>query len=244
MVTATFRFHHALNDFLSPQRRECEFSVPCARQATTKHMIEALGVPHTEVGLITVQGQVAGFEQRLQDGDHVAVYPQAGLPDTAQEKRFIADAHLGGLARLLRMAGFDTLYRNDLRDREIADIALREHRIVLTRDRDLLMLRDITHGCYVHALRPEQQLVEIMARLALTSTVHPFSRCLECNAPLQAIAKSLVLSRLPPIVQTSHEHFTHCTRCDRVYWEGSHWQRMQHLLDAAIRQAGLQSLHF
>ena len=106
MVTATFRFHHALNDFLSPQRHEWEFSVPCARQATTKHMIETLGVPHTEVGLITVQGQVAGFEHRLQDGDHVAVDPQAGLPDTAQEKRFIADAHLGGLARLLRMAGF------------------------------------------------------------------------------------------------------------------------------------------
>lgn len=244
MVTATFRFHHELNDFLLPQRREREFSVPCARQATTKHMIEALGVPHTEVGLITVQGQVAGFEQLLQDGDHVAVYPHVGMPDTAQEKRFIADAHLGGLARLLRMAGFDTLYRNDLRDREIADIALREHRIVLTRDRDLLMLRDITHGCYVHALKPDQQFVEIMARLALSNSINPFSRCLECNTPLQAIAKSQVLPRLPPIVQTSHKHFTHCSRCDRVYWEGSHWQRMRHLLDAAIRQAHRQSPHF
>jgi hypothetical protein len=254
MVTATFRFHHELNDFLLPKRREREFSVPCARNATTKHMIEALGVPHTEVELITVQGQVAGFDQLLHDGDRVAVYPHAGLSDTAQqnrlrdwpleEKRFIADAHLGGLARLLRMAGFDTLYRNDLRDRDIADIALREHRVVLTRDRDLLMLRDITHGCYVHALKPEQQFVEIMARLALSNSLHPFSRCLECNAPLQTITKSQVLPPLPPAVQTSHEHFTHCTLCGRVYWEGSHWQRMQHLLDAAIQQALRQSLHF
>lgn len=247
MVTATFRFHHELNDFLLPRRREREFSAACARRATTKHMIEALGVPHTEVGLITVQGQEAGFEQLLQDGDHVAVYPHSGSSDTApasrlqawplEDKRFVADAHLGGLARLLRMAGFDTLYRNDRQDREIADIALREHRIVLTRDRDLLMLRDIAHGCYVHALKPEQQFVEIMARLALSSSVHPFSFCMECNAPLQAIAKSQVLPRLPPIVQASQEHFTHCTLCDRVYWQGSHWQRMRQLLDAAIEQA-------
>jgi uncharacterized protein with PIN domain len=244
MVTATFRFHHELNDFLSPRRREREFSAACARQATTKHMIEALGVPHTEVGLITVQGQVAGLDQLLHDGDRVAVYPHAGWPDSAQEKRFIADAHLGGLARLLRMAGFDTLYRNDWPDREIADIARREHRIVLTRDRALLMLRDISHGCYVHALQPTQQLVEIMARLALASRLRPFSLCLECNAPLQPIAKSQVRQRLPLAVQTSHEHFSHCTRCGRVYWPGSHWQRMQHVLDAAIQQADRQSLHF
>lgn len=253
MVTATFRFHQELNDFLLPRRRGRALSVPCARHATTKHMIEALGVPHTEVGLITVQGQVAGFDQLLQDGDHVAVYPHSGLPDATpasrlrawqgEEQRLIADAHLGGLARLLRMAGFDTLYRNDLRDREIADIALREHRIVLTRDRDLLMLRDLTHGCYVHALKPDQQFVEIMARLALASTAHPFSRCLECNAPLQTIAKCQVLARLPPAVQTSHEHFTHCTLCGRVYWQGSHWQRMRQLLAAAIRQAHRQTLH-
>lgn len=122
--------------------------------------------------------------------------------------------------------------------------ALREHRTVLTRDRDLLMLRDISHGCYVHALQPAQQLVEIMARLALTSSLRPFSLCLECNAPLRPIAKSQVLPRLPPSVQISHEHFSHCTRCGRIYWQGSHWERMQHLLDAAIRQAHRQSLRF
>jgi uncharacterized protein with PIN domain len=247
MVTATFRFHHELNNFLVPGRRGREFSVPCARNATTKHMIEALGVPHTEVALLTVQDQVAGLDRLLQDGDHVAVYPHGGLPDTAQqsrvrardpaENRFVADAHLGGLARLLRMSGFDTLYSNELRDREIADIALREHRIVLTRDRDLLMLRDITDGCYLHALKPEQQFVEIMSRFMLADSIRPFSRCLECNAPLQAIAKSLVQPRLPPAVQTSHEHFTHCRLCGRVYWKGSHWQHMQHVLEVAVRQS-------
>lgn len=248
MVTATFRFHDELNDFLSPKRRELEFSVSCARNATTKHMIEALGVPHTEVELITVQGEVTGFDRLLHDGDRVVVYPRFGSPEATPlvrlrkwplyVTRFIADAHLGGLARLLRMAGFDTIYRNNLRDRDIADIAIRDGRIVLTRDRDLLMLRDITHGCYVHALKPEQQLAEIMTRLKITDSVHPFSLCLECNAPLQTIDKSQVLQRLPPFVQASHEHFMTCSLCGRVYWKGSHWKRMQRLLDATIRQSG------
>ena len=246
MVTATFRFHDELNGFLSPMRREIEFSVSCARNATTKHMIEALGVPHTEVELITVHGAVAGFDRLLQDGDRVAVYPGLGATDAAprgylrewplEATRFIADVHLGGLARLMRMAGFDTLCHHDLRDRDIANIAISEARIVLTRDRDLLMLRDIIHGCYVHALRPEQQFVEIMGRLKLSDRVHPFSLCLECNTPLQATDKSQVLERLPPSVQACHDHFTSCPHCGRVFWQGSHWRRMRRLLDAAIGQ--------
>lgn len=244
MVTATFRFHHELNDFLPPQRRAVEFSVRCARNATTKHMIEALGVPHTEVELILVQDEPAGLDRLLRDGDRVAVYPgrdARGLTSHAQLRdwpagpmRFVADAHLGGLARLLRMAGFDTVYRNDWQDRQIVDLAIQEGRIVLTRDRDLLMRRDLSHGCYLHALKPRQQLIEIIQRLNLSAQVRPFSRCLECNAPLQAIDKSEVAPRLPPGVQQSQHHFTCCKLCGRIFWPGSHWQRMRRLLDSAI----------
>ena len=244
MVTATFQFHNELNDFLPRQRRQVEFSVSCARKATTKHMIEALGVPHTEVELITVHGEAAGLDRLLSERDRVAVYPRFKVPNGTPHAclrqwpldgmRFIVDVHLGGLARHLRMAGFDTVYRNDLRDRDIADLAIREGRIVLTRDRDLLMLRDITHGCYVHALKADQQFVEIMNRLELSGRIHPFSLCLECNAPLQAIDKSQVIHLLPPCVQASQDHFTNCKLCGRVFWEGSHWQRMRRLLDAAI----------
>ncbi len=164
MATASFRFYEELNDFLAPERRRREFSAPCARAATTKHMIEALGVPHTEVELILVNGESVGFDRLLQDGDRVAVYPRFEALDITpllrlrerplRVTRFVADAHLGGLAHMLRMAGFDTLYRNDYRDREIADIAEREGRIILTRDRELLKYRGVTHGCYVHALNP------------------------------------------------------------------------------------------
>ena len=240
MVCATFRFYEELNDFLAPARRRHEFSVPCARAATTKHMIEALGVPHSEVELILVNGESVGFDRRLDDGDRVAVYPRFEAFDISpllrvreqplRVTRFVADAHLGGLARLLRIAGFDTLYRNDYQDRAMVDIAEREGRIVLTRDRDLLKHRGITHGCHVRSLKPAQQFREIIERLNLRGSIRPFAVCLRCNAPLRAIDKQQVLERLPPSVRANRQHFTTCDRCQRIYWQGSHWQRMQELL--------------
>ena len=243
MVTATFRFYEELNDFLPAERRRQEFSVPCAQAATTKHMIEALGVPHTEVELILVNGESVGLDRLLREDDRVAVYPKFEAFDvtpllrlreqTLRTMRFIADAHLGGLARLLRMAGFDTLYDNRYADRALADIAEREGRIVLTRDRELLKLRSITHGCYVHALEPPRQLREIIERLDLVRCIRPFSLCLVCNAPLRAVDKADVLERLPPSVRAGHERFTTCDVCHRVFWEGSHWRRMRAVLDAS-----------
>ncbi|MDD5249851.1 MAG: Mut7-C RNAse domain-containing protein [Rhodocyclaceae bacterium] len=245
MATATFRFYEELNDFLAPARRRREFSAPCARAATTKHMIEALGVPHTEVELILVNGESAGFERLLQDGDRVAVYPKFEALDITpllrvrawplRVTRFVADAHLGGLARLLRMAGFDTLYRNDFGDDEIAQTARDEARIVLTRDRELLKRRDITHGCYVHTLKPAQQFGEIVNRLDLARSLRPFTLCMDCNAPLRAIDKAQVLDRLPPLVQANYARFTTCDRCGRIFWEGSHWQRLHGLVAEALR---------
>ncbi len=191
MVTATFRFYEELNDFLPPERRRREFAVPCARAATAKHMIEALGVPHTEVELILVNGESVGFDRRLADGDRVAVYPTFEAMDVTpllrvraaplRATRFVADAHLGGLAHLLRMMGFDTLYDNGYRDDAVVEIAARDARIVLTRDRELLKRRDVTHGCYVRALRPADQLREIFSRLDLAGSARPFTRCLACN---------------------------------------------------------------
>ncbi|MBU1236046.1 MAG: Mut7-C ubiquitin/RNAse domain-containing protein [Gammaproteobacteria bacterium] len=240
-MKAVFRFYEELNDFLPPERRRQEFSATCARAATTKHMIEALGVPHTEVELILVNGVSVGFDRLLCEGDRVAVYPRFEAFDVTpllrvraaplRVTRFVADAHLGGLAHLLRMAGFDTLYRNDYDDPELADISIREERILLTRDRELLKLRGITHGCYVHTLKPELQFREIVERLDLRRSIKPFSLCLECNRPLRPIDKAEVLDRLPPAVRLKHEQFTTCDVCERIYWQGSHWQRMQSLLN-------------
>lgn len=243
MVAATFRFYAGLNDFLARGRRGHDFGASCAENATTKHMIEALGVPHTEVALVLVNGASAGLDQLIEEGDRVAVYPRflrldvADLARTARAPpgrlRFVADAHLGGLARLLRMAGFDTIYRNTLDDGEIEALALEADRIVLTRDRELLKRRGIAYGAYVRALKAQEQLGEVFERFGLAERARPFTLCLHCNAALRPVAKEAVLERLPPQVRASQDAFQTCDACGRVYWKGSHWQRMRAMLDAA-----------
>lgn len=244
MVCATFRFYDALNDFLARERRGRAFGTPCAREATTKHMIEALGVPHTEVELLLVNGAPAGLDTLLEEGDRVAVYPRFYRLDVADlvrvrrqppgRMRFVADAHLGGLARLLRMAGFDTIYDNHLHDEPIEALAMDEGRVVLTRDRELLKRRGVDYGAYVRALKPQAQLTEVFGRFDLAERARPFTLCLHCNAPLHAVAKDAVLERLPPSVRASQDAFSTCEVCHRVYWKGSHWQRMSGMLEAAM----------
>ncbi|MGZ5200375.1 MAG: Mut7-C RNAse domain-containing protein [Telluria sp.] len=243
MVMATFRFYEELNDFLPRDRRRKSFTAPCARAATTKHMIEALGVPHTEVELVLVNGESSGFDRLIEEGDRIAIYPKFEAFDITpllrvrerplRRLRFVADAHLGGLARFLRMAGFDTVYDNNIHDDEIEALAASEDRVVLTRDRELLKRRTITHGCYVHALKPEEQLREVFNRLDLAGSAHPFTLCLHCNAPLRTVDKAEVAGRLPPAVREEQDNFNTCDCCQRLYWKGSHWKRMSGLLERA-----------
>jgi uncharacterized protein len=243
-VTATFRFYEELNDFIAKPLRRREFSCVCARAATTKHMIEALGVPHTEVELILVNGESVGFERVLEDGDRVSVYPKFEALDVTpllrvrteplRTIRFVADAHLGGLAHLLRLAGFDTLYDNHYADEAIEALASSEARIVLTRDRELLKRRTISHGCYVRALKPQIQLREVFDRLDLARSVRPFRLCLTCNAPLRRIEKSEIAARVPEGVFERQALFVTCDVCNRIFWEGSHWKRMRALVDSLV----------
>ena len=247
-MTVSFRFYEELNDFIAPERRQRTFSLACPAESTVKHAIEAIGVPHTEVELILIDGIPVGFGERLRDGHRVAIYPKFESLDISpllrlrehplRLTRFVADAHLGGLARLLRMAGFDTIYDNHFDDAEIEHIAESDGRIVLSRDRALLKRRSITHGCYVHALKPDAQLAEILARLDLTGSLRPLSRCLECNVPLETVAKAEIIERLPPSVRQQHHRFSTCGACRRIFWEGSHWQRMRERLAQAVDAAG------
>jgi len=250
MVTATFRFYEELNDFIAPARRYRDFELSCSAGASLKHLIESVGVPHTEVELILRNGLSVDFAERLRQGDRVSVYPTFESLDIApllrlraqplRQTRFVADAHLGGLARQLRMAGFDTLYDNHYDDAEIERIASSDGRIVLTRDRALLKRRSISHGCYVHALKPAEQLVEILARLDLTGRVKPLSLCLDCNAPLVPVAKSEIIDTLPANVRQHQERFSTCTACRRIFWEGGHWRRMQERLELALATAKMR----
>lgn len=249
-VVASFRFYAELNDFIAPERRRREFDFDCATEATIKHVIEAIGVPHTEVDLILVNGVSVDFAQRLRPGDRISVYPKFEAfdispllrlrPHPLHITRFVADAHLGGLARLLRMAGFDTVYDNAFDDAEIERIAGSDERIVLTRDRELLKRRSISRGCYVYAQKPDAQLSEILARLDLAGSLRPLSRCLKCNAPLLAVEKAQILDALPPRVREHQQDFSTCSVCRRVFWEGSHCHQMLDRLAKALKMAGDQ----
>ncbi|AVR97677.1 Mut7-C RNAse domain-containing protein [Pseudoduganella armeniaca] len=231
MVTATFRFDSALDPFLPRERRGLPFTVPCARAATVKHMVEALGVPHTEAGPVTIDGRPALLDELLADGASVHVAAVAPVVLASLEARFVADAHLGGLARFLRMAGFDTLYDNAIDDPAVEASAQDDGRIALTRDRELLKRRGVLRGAYVRALKPEQQLQEVFARFGLAASARPFTLCLACNAPLRPVPKADVEAQLPPSVRATHEHFLTCDVCQGVFWQGSHWRRMRALLD-------------
>jgi uncharacterized protein with PIN domain/sulfur carrier protein ThiS len=249
MASATFRFYDGLNDFLARARRGAGFTVPCAQNATVKHMVEALGVPHTEVALVLVNGVSSALERLLEEGDRVAVYPRFSSFDPGAllclplqppgRLRFVADAHLGALARLLRMAGFDTIYANTIHGDEIEERAMEEGRIVLTRDRELLKRRGVAYGCYVRALRPQAQLREVAERYGLAERARPFTLCLHCNLSLRALSLAALAApqraQLPAAVRASQTAFSVCDGCGGVFWKGSHWRRMAGMLESALQ---------
>lgn len=243
-AVAEFRFYEELNDFLPRELRKRAFQYRCARRATVKQAIEAIGVPHTEVELIVVNGESVDFSHLVRQGDRVSVYPQFESLDISpilrvrerpmRKPRFIADAHLAALARSLRMLGFDVLFDATLDDAQVAEIGAREKRIVLSRDRELLKHKIITHGCYVHETRPRGQLREIVTRLDLLAAMMPFTRCMECNAELVDAEKAEIAHRLPPGTARYYERFRRCPGCGKIYWPGSHYQRMRTLIDGLI----------
>ena len=242
MLVASFRFYAELNDFLPPERRFTEFAYTFLDVATVKDRIESFGVPHTEVDLILVNGQPVDFACRVQDGDRISVYPVfesfdiAGLtrlrPEPLRDPRFVLDVHLGRLAAYLRMLGFDALYRNDCADERLAEISRHEHRILLTRDVGLLKRGAVTHGYYLRATQPRQQLVEVVRRFDLGRMAKPFSRCLRCNTPLTQASKDEVRHQLPAQVAILHDEFLRCPDCGRAYWKGGHFRRMRQWVDA------------
>jgi uncharacterized protein with PIN domain len=225
VALARFRFHGDLGRFLRREHRERSFVHACARAATLKNAIESLGVPHTEAGRVSVNGAPATLQRAVREGDAIEVFPVGREMGTVPI--FVADAHLGGLARFLRMLGYDTLHENDYRDADIRRLAETEKRIVLSRDRELLKCREIERGCFVRALKAEAQLREVAARYGLAAHARPFTLCLRCNRPLEAIAREDAAALAPPKVLERQTRFTRCAGCGRIYWPGSHYERMR-----------------
>lgn len=242
MSVVRFRFYEELNDFLPPKRRKREFTIPFRQRNSIKDMIESVGVPHTEVDLILVNGLSVDFSYIVQADDQISVYPVFEAfdiadvtrlrPEPLRRNRFVLDTHLGKLARYLRLLGFDTLYNNAWQDEELAEIAAAgDKRILLTRDHGLLKRKLVTHGYFVRNDKPALQIREVLARFHLHRAVQAFSRCTQCNGLIQPVAKDQVIERLPSGVAKVYDEFSVCEGCQRVYWQGSHYDHMQGIIE-------------
>lgn len=214
---------------------------PLGRRASIKDIIEALHIPHTEIHSIVRQGREIPFTHIPKGGEQFRLHAfAAGIdfmrptllrPKPLRKMVFMVDINVGKLARLLRMAGIDTWYDPDLEEEALAAQAATSNRILLTRNRDLLQRKIITWGHLVRAEHPEQQLAEVIALYDPgQAEISPFSRCLECNTSLQPVEKSTILHRLEPLTIKYYQVFHRCPDCERIYWRGSHHNRMRQLL--------------
>lgn len=251
MAAADIHFHDRLNDFLPPPGRGEAVAYKVSRRAAIKDVIESLGPPHTEIDVILVDGTSVGFEHILTGGERVDVYPWITSPQAAHHlrptppacPRFVLDAHLGRLARYLRMLGFDSRYRNDIDDAEIADLAEREQRVVLTRDRALLKRGRIHLAHFVRQMDSWRQLEEICEEFNLYPVLAPFTRCTLCNGRLARIEKAAVTHRLEPLTRRHVEEFLECEACGQLFWHGSHVSRMETLVERLRQRAPGRNRH-
>lgn len=245
MVYIHIRFYEELNDFLPEEKRKVTFTAAVAENTGIKDVIESLGVPHTEIDLILVNGQSVGFNYKIQNEDKVSVYPVFESIDIGEllhlrskplrETCFILDVHLGKLAKYLRLLGFDVVYANNFSDKTIITRSLSEHRIILTRDIGLLKNKIVTHGYWMRSHDPETQVAEVLQRFDLYAQCHPFTRCLECNGVLVKIHKNEIFQDLLPDTKVYYETFVRCNQCKKIYWEGTHYQKLKKLVSKFLK---------
>jgi len=250
-ASAEFRFYEELNDFLAPERRKNVFQVPIDRGRSVKDAIESVGVPHTEVDLVLVDGASVAFGHVLRGGERVAVYPEFERLDIApvvhlrpsplRETRFVLDAHLGKLSRHLRMAGFDSLWENDYGDEEIVALSVAQKRVILTRDKGILKRSAVQRGYFVREIESEKQLREVLRAFQLERSLEPFSRCRVCNAALREVPKESVRGRVPETVWRELDDFTECPQCERIFWRGTHYERLSRVLEATAPPVAIGS---
>ncbi len=246
---ATFRFYAELNDLLPRPLRFKDFNHEFSGSPGIKDVIESLGVPHTEIELVLVNGEPRGFEYHLQEGDRVSVYPMFESvdvggevrlrPEPLRDPRFVLDVHLGKVTATLRLLGFDCEYDVGLQDDELARRSADERRILLTRDRQLLKRAVVTRGYCVRSQQPEEQAVEVLRRFDLVGLAAPFTRCLRCNGRLIRVVLEEHAARIPEGVRARVRELTRCEACGRLYWKGTHYERLKRRADEILRRAGL-----
>lgn len=245
---ARLRCYAELNDGLPARWRQRDMPLAFEPPLSVAALLEALGIPAAAVELILVDGASAGLHAPVPEGAQISLYPVferfdvsplARLRDAPlRETRFLCDSHLGKLARRLRLLGFDTLLAQDITGEDPGDAALaritrEQHRILLTRDQELLARPELTHALEVQQAPVEAQLQDLVGRLQLSGSAAPFTRCTCCNALVETTSPA-ELSTVPKGVLRRQARFWRCPGCGRIYWQGGHHRRMRELVDRLL----------
>jgi uncharacterized protein with PIN domain len=233
------RFHGDLNVFLGSKAGDAVVERWLTEKTSIKDIIESCGVPHPEVDLIRVDENAVGFDYTLINEARVEVFPVENPGTRYAEKRlqtvgiikYVADGHLGGLTRNLRLLGFDVAYRQNADDLELLEVMSRENRALLTRDRRLLMHGIVQHGYWPRSQNADEQTIEVVRRFDLRELIAPFTRCLRCNAPLEEASKADIIDKLEPLTKIHYDQFRRCPDCKQIYWAGSHFPKLQKRID-------------
>jgi len=235
--TVSFRFHGDLSFFLPKENRGTAIAKTLYEKTSVKDAIESCGVPHPEVDLIYCDGGAVPFEHLLTEDAVVDVHGLTDSPvkrgEGLQQRRitkFIADGHLGKLARDLRLLGFDVAYEPDASDSSLAG-SCSDDRALLTRDRRLLMHKIVRHGYCPRSSDPDEQIIEVIRRFDLAELVTPYSRCVRCNGLLVKVNKADVVDQLEPLTKIHYDDFRRCTDCGQIYWSGSHFGKLEARLE-------------
>jgi uncharacterized protein with PIN domain len=208
---------------------------------SVKDMIEALGVPHTEIDLILVNGTSVDFAYVLKDGDRVNVYPvfeSLNIENVTRlrkvplrKTKFIADIHLGKIVKYMRALGFDLSFDPSLSARKIIEISKKKSRIILTKSRQILKFKEVTHAIFIYPGTTAEQIKRILDYLDIKDSIKPFSRCLRCNSVVKRVSKEGVADRIPPKTKEFCDQYNHCKFCDKIYWKGTHFIKMSKAID-------------
>ncbi|HEV3147298.1 MAG TPA: Mut7-C RNAse domain-containing protein [Chthoniobacterales bacterium] len=245
--TIRLNFHGDLAFFLKSKAGNKLVERRLGEKTSVKDVIESCGVPHPEIDLILVNRQPVGFSHLLDREQEIDLYPVQSQSTLFYENRlqvhhltkFLADCHLGRLARNLRLLGFDVVYDRDAQDRQLLAalniddpeiIGAREgswSRALLTSDRRLLMHKIVRHGYCPRSQDPAEQIIEVMRRFDLVPLIAPFTRCLRCNALLEKVEKADVIEKLEPLTRIHYEQFRRCLGCRQIYWPGSHFAKLR-----------------
>jgi uncharacterized protein len=245
MIPLTIRFYGILNDFLKQSKKNKNHKIIAFNHQTIKDIIESIGIPHIEAGVILANNKSVNFRYRPASQDKIQIYPfnypvKQGQefhlqPKPLKNPKFLLDIHLGKLARNLRLCGFDAFLFNGELDAELVHQALKARRIVLTRDLELLKRGTLKRGYWIRNDTPGHQLTEVIKRYNLFNRLQPFHRCLICNGKLKMISKKKIVDQLPAKVREYFNEFFQCSSCGKLYWKGSHYSSMKRKIEKLER---------